>query len=52
MNNLMKNQFAPNYVHKLKMKKMEANEKKRPTGKSKMLNLIVPVKGEEEMNHY
>ena len=51
MNNMMKNQFAPNYITKLKMKKMETNEKKRPT-KNKMLNLIVPVKPEEEMNHY
>jgi serine/threonine protein kinase len=51
MANIMKNQFAPNYINKLKMKKMETNEKKRPS-KSKMLNLIVPVKGEEEMNHY
>ena len=48
---MMKNQFAPNYITKLKMKKMETNEKKRPT-KNKMLNLIVPVKPEEEMNHY
>lgn len=47
----MKNQFAPNYITKLKMKKMETNEKKRPT-KHKMLNLIVPVKPEEEMTHY
>jgi hypothetical protein len=51
MNNLMRNNFAPNYINKLKMKKMETNEKKRPV-KSKMLNLIVPVKTEEEMNHY
>ena len=51
MNNLMKNQFAPNYINKLKMKKMETNEKRKPA-KGKMLNLIVPVKGEEEMNHY
>ena len=51
MNNLMKNQFAPNYINILKKKKMETNEKKRP-GKTKMLNLIVPVKGEEEMSHY
>lgn len=46
MNNVMKNQFAPNYINKLKMKKMETNERKRPM-KSKLLNLIVSVKGEE-----
>lgn len=45
MNNLMKNQFAPNYINKLKMKKMETTEKKRPS-KSKLLNLIVPIKPE------
>ena len=46
MNNIMKNQFAPNYINKLKMKKMETNEKKRPS-KSKLLNLVVAVKGED-----
>ena len=46
-----KNQFVPNYVNKLKMKKMEMNEKKKPA-KGKMLNLIIPVKGEEEKNFY
>jgi hypothetical protein len=25
VNNIMKNQFAPNYINKLKMKKMETN---------------------------
>jgi len=44
MNNLMKNQFAPNYINKLKMKKIEnATEKKKIT-KNKLLNLIVTVK--------
>jgi hypothetical protein len=37
------------------MKKMENTnekiEKKKPV-RGKLLNLIVPVKGEEEMNHY
>lgn len=53
MSNVMKGQFAPNYINKLKMKKMETNEKKRPSKpSSKMLKLIVPVKGEEEMSNY
>ncbi len=56
MNNLMKNQFAPNYINKLKMKKMEnATDKKKPvkpSATSKLLNLIVPIKPEEEMNNY
>lgn len=52
MNNVMKNQIAPNFINKLKMKKMEnVTEKKKPT-KSKLLNLIVQVKGEDEKNHY
>lgn len=52
MNNLMKNQFAPNYISKLKMKKMEnATDKKKPKN-TKLLNLIVPIKPEEEMNNY
>lgn len=41
MQNLMKNQFAPNYISKLKMKKIENSEKKKP--KQKMLNLNVPI---------
>ena len=57
MNNLMKNQFAPNYINKLKMKKMEnaTDKKKQPTknsSTSRLLNLIVPIKPEEEMNNY
>ena len=54
MNNLMKNQFAPNYISKLKMKKMETTTEKKKTVKSssKLLNLIVPIKPEEEMNNY
>jgi hypothetical protein len=53
MNNMMKNQFAPNYINKLKMKKMEtAGEKKKITRNSKLLNLIVPVKSEEELANY
>ena len=52
MSNLMKNQFAPNYIKKLKMMKIEnANEKKKPS-KPKLLNLIVPIKSEEEKNNY
>lgn len=51
MQNIMKNQFAPNFMDKLKMKKINTNEKKKPA-KNKLLNLIVPVKGEEEMTHY
>jgi serine/threonine protein kinase len=52
MNNMMKNQFAPNYINKLKLKKMEnATEKKKST-KPKLLNLIVPIKPEEEKNNY
>lgn len=52
MSNIMKNQLAPNYINKLKMKKMEnAGEKKKPT-KQKLLNLIVPIKPEEEKNNY
>lgn len=47
----MRNQFAPNYINKLKMKKMETAEKKRPS-RGKLLNLVVPIKGEEEMAHY
>lgn len=47
----MKNQFAPNYMNQLRMKKMETSEKKRPM-KSKLLNLVVPIKTEEEMKHY
>jgi hypothetical protein len=49
MNNMMKNQHAPNYVNKLKMKKMEnVVEKKKNTNssKTKLLNLIVPIKPE------
>jgi hypothetical protein len=47
MSNLMKNQFAPNYINKLKMKKIEnATEKKKST-KHKLLNLIVSIKPEE-----
>lgn len=54
MNNMMKNQFAPNYINKLKMKKMEtAGEKKKITTRnSRLLNLIVPVKSEEELANY
>lgn len=48
---MMKNQFAPNYINKLKMKKMQTSEKKKPL-KSKLLNLVVPIRTEEEMNHY
>mgnify|MGYP003474734930 CR=1 FL=1 len=52
MSNIMKNQLAPNYINKLKMKKMEnAGEKKKPA-KHKVLNLIVPIKPEEEKNNY
>lgn len=52
MSNLMKNQFAPNYIKKLKMMKIEnASEKKKPT-KQRLLNLIVPIKAEEEKNNY
>jgi hypothetical protein len=47
MNNMMKNQHAPNYVNKLKMKKMEnVVEKKKNNSKTKLLNLIVPIKPE------
>ena len=46
----MKNQHAPNYVNKLKMKKMEnVVEKKKNNNnnsKTKLLNLIVPIKPE------
>lgn len=49
--NIMNNQFAPNYINQLKRKKIETTEKKRPS-KNKLLNLVVPIKTEEEMNHY
>ncbi|CAM6001181.1 unnamed protein product [Sphagnum balticum] len=47
----MKQQFAPNYVNKLKMKKLEvANDRKKVP--KKLLNLVVAVRGEEEMANY
>jgi len=50
---MMKNQFAPNYINKLKMKKMETVvEKKKITRNGKLLNLIVSVKSEEELSNY
>lgn len=46
MNNIMKNQFAPNYINKLKMKKIENTTEKKKGTRGKLLNLIVPVKPE------
>jgi|688.fasta_scaffold1096275_1 hypothetical protein len=46
MNNMMRNQHAPNYVNKLKMKKMENVVEKKKNPKTKLLNLIVPIKPE------
>ena len=51
MSNLMKNQFATNYIKKLKMMKIE-NTQKKPATKPKLLNLIVPIKSEEEKGNY
>ena len=48
MNNVMKNQIAPNFINKLKMKKMEnVVEKKKTSKTAKILNLIVSIKGED-----
>jgi hypothetical protein len=40
----MKNQFAPNYMNKLKMKKLETAQEKKKSTRGKLLNLILPVK--------
>lgn len=52
MNNITKNQVAPNFLNKLKMKKLENGVEKKKLSKTKLLNLVVQVKGEEEMNNY
>ena len=53
MNNVMKNQIAPNFINKLKMKKMQNVVQKKKTSKTaKLLNLIVPIKSEDEKNNY
>ena len=48
MINVMKNQIAPNFMNKLKMKKMENVVEKKKSSKNKLLNLIIPMKSEEE----
>lgn len=50
MNTMMKNQVAPNYMNKLKMKKTEAIEKKKSS--RLRLNLKVQLKQEEELKKY
>ena len=40
----MKNQINPNYINKVKQKKLEA-QKKKPN-KSALLNLTIPIKDE------
>lgn len=53
MNNVMKNQIAPNFINKLKMKKMQNVVQKKKTSKTaKLLNLIVAIKSEDEKNNY
>ena len=49
----MKNQIAPNFINKLKMKKMQNVVQKKKTSKTaKLLNLIVAIKSEDEKNNY
>jgi len=45
---MMRNQVTPNYVNKLKMKKIETEKKKH----KKILNLIISIKPEEEIQNY
>ena len=46
---MMKNQLKPNYINKVQQKKVESQiQKKKPlaSGKSSILNLNIPIKGE------
>lgn len=52
MTNIMKNQYAPNFINKLKMKKIENATEKKKVNKGKLLNLIVPIRSEAELNNY
>lgn len=46
-NNLLQQQFPPNYMNKLKYKKMEQKEKtKAITSKKKFMNVDFEIKGE------
>ena len=47
---MMKNQINPNYINKVKQKKLEA-QKKKPN-KSALLNLTIPIKGEQQFKKY
>lgn len=50
---MMQQQFAPNYMNKPKIKKMEQREKtKTAQGKRKFLKVDVEMKGEDELQHY
>lgn len=53
---MMKNHIKPNYINKVQQKKVESQQQKKkiPTtaNKSSILNLTIPIKGEEEMKKY
>ena len=48
---MMKNHIKPNYINKVQQKKVESQQQKKkiPTtaNKSSILNLTIPIKGEE-----
>jgi hypothetical protein len=52
----MQQQFAPNYMNKLKIKRMEQKEQKEKIKiahvKKKFLNVELEIKGEEELRYY
>lgn len=49
----MQQQFTPNYMNKLKAKKLEQKEQKeRLKPKKKFMNVDFDIKGEEELNYY
>lgn len=50
---MMQQQFAPNYMKQLKIKKMEQREKgKTGQGRRRFLKVDIEMKGEDELKHY
>lgn len=47
---MMKNHIKPNYINKVQQKKVESQQQKKKvstTAKSSILNLNIPIKGEQ-----
>lgn len=48
----MQQQYVPNYINKLKAKKLEQKEKEKGKPRKKFMNVDFDIKGEEELNYY